>query len=152
MRMKRNTLVITGAAGLAALAVGVGGAALANANNTASRATSTPSASATSSTGTPDQSDRHRGAVAQDRGLSGDTAVKVVQAAVAKEPTAVLLRAVKADDGTYRVAMRRTDGTRITLRVDSSFAVTATQEHAAKQQNRQRTPKPSTSATSSSTS
>ena len=72
--------------------------------------------------------------------------MKAVQAAVAKEPTAVLLRAVKANDGTYRVAMRRTDGTRITLTLDANLAVAATQEHAAKPQ---RTSKPTTTGTAS---
>ena len=141
--MKRNTLLMAGAAVLTALAAGVGGAALANANNPTT--TSTPSASATSSTGTAEKSGRHRGGVGQGQGLSGDTAVKAVQAAAAKEPTAVLLRAVKPADGTYRVGMRRTDGTRITLTLDANFTVTATQEHAAKPK---RTATPTSSATS----
>ena len=146
--MKRNTLLITGAAVLTTAAIGAGGVALANAGNAS---TTAASASATSSGAATEKNGRGRsgGAVKQGEGLSGDTAVKAVQAAVAKEPTAVLLRAVKANDGTYRVAMRRTDGTRITLTLDANLAVTATQEHAAKPQ---RTSKPTTTGTASHTS
>lgn len=146
--MKRNTLLITGAAVLTTAALGAGGVALANAGNAS---TTAPTTSATSSAGATEKNGRGRpgGAVKQGEGLSGDTAVKAVQAAVAKEPTAVLLRAVKANDGTYRVAMRRSDGTRITLTLDADFAVTATQEHAVKPQ---RTPKPTTTGTASHTS
>lgn len=145
--MKRNTLLITGAAVLTTAAIGAGGVALANAGNAS---TTAASASATSSGAATEKNGRGRsGGVKQGEGLSGDTAVKAVQAAVAKEPTAVLLRAVKANDGTYRVAMRRTDGTRITLTLDANLAVTATQEHAAKPQ---RTSKPTTTGTASHTS
>ncbi len=146
--MKPKTLLVSGAAAVTAVGIGVGGAALANANNQAST-TANPSASATSSPGAQAQGGRHRPGVAASRGLSGDAAVKAVQAAVTKEPSAVLLRAVKADDGGYRVAMRRTDGTRITLTLDSNFTVTGTQEHATKpQRSAKPTQSPTTTATS----
>lgn len=151
--MKRNTLLIAGGAIVAASALGVGGAALANAGGTTSTAID-----ARGGYGAPgyggsgyDTGDRgpRGGGIGQGQGLSGETAVKVVQAAVAKEPTAVLLRAGKADDGTYRVSMRREDGTHIVLTLDANFTVTGTEERAAKEQRqRSSTPTPSTSATS----
>jgi hypothetical protein len=143
--MKRNTLMVAGVAVLTAAAVGVGAAAVANGSNAG---TATANTSATSSASADQNGQgRHGGRVAQGQGLAGDTAVKVVQAAVAKEPTAVLLRAARAGDG-YRVVMRRTDGTRIRLTLDSGYSVTATQEVA----KPQRSPKPSTSATARGTS
>ena len=147
--MKRNTLLIAGAAVLTTAAIGAGGVALANAGNASTTASQRERHQQPGAATEKNGQGRPGGAVKQGEGLSGDTAVKAVQAAVAKEPTAVLLRAVKASDGTYRVAMRRTDGTRITLTLDANFAVTATQEHAAKPQ---RTSKPTTTGTASHTS
>lgn len=128
--MRKNTVLIAGAAILTASALGLGGAALANAGGTAATANAGFGGYA-GGYGTGDKG--RRGGIGQGQGLSGEAAVKAVQAAVAQEPTAVLLRATKADDGSYRVAMRRTDGTRIVLTLNADFAVTGTEERAAKQ-------------------
>ena len=57
--------------------------------------------------------------------FAGDPAVKVTEAAVAKEPPAYVLGVGKLADGTYVARMMRPDGTRIVLMIDANFAVTS---------------------------
>jgi hypothetical protein len=145
--MKRNTALVAGAAILTASALGLGGAALANAGSASPTTTDALAAGGYSAAGYGGgDKGRDRDGRAPGEGLSGEAAVKAVQAAVDQEPTAVLVRAGKAADGTYRVAMRRTDGTRIILTLDADFAVTNTEERAAKEpRERRATPTPSRS-------
>lgn len=131
--------IITGAAALAtAAALGLGGAALAQAGQAAPTGIHAD-ASPTAAPGSGDSQgsgngDRKRGPgqlkerlkdFAAEHGLTGETAVKVTQAAVAKEPTAYLLRVGKAEDGTYRARMMRPDGTVIVVKIDATFTVTS---------------------------
>jgi hypothetical protein len=133
--VKKQTIVSAVAAVATAAVLGVGGAALAQAGQTAPasvQADASPSAPATS--GAPADQGRLRAPgltkeklkeFITNHGLTGDTAVKVTQAAVAKEPTAYLLRVGKVNDGTYRARMMRPDGTRIVLTIDANFTVTS---------------------------
>jgi hypothetical protein len=81
-------------------------------------------------------------------GLSGDTAVKVVQAAVSKEPTAILMGVGKGSDGTYRAMMERADGTHVLLTIDASFSVTGEQVLTARANGPGRGMRPSTATAS----
>jgi len=134
----RNTIVAIGAGVTAAAMLGVGGVALASAADrpagqqvAASSATGTHTpgqdngkgkgkAGAPGQQGRPDRTAR----IAQE-GLTGDVAVKVTQAAVAKEPAAYLLHVEKGEAGGYEARMMRPDGTFITLTIDAGFQVTA---------------------------
>jgi hypothetical protein len=56
--------------------------------------------------------------------LTGDTAEKVKAAALAKYPGATVLRIETDSDGVYEAHLTKADGTRVTVEVDKSFAVT----------------------------
>ena len=60
--------------------------------------------------------------------LTGTTAAKVKAAALAAQPGATVIR-VETDSGgaAYEAHMKKSDGSEITLKFDSSFNVTATQ-------------------------
>ena len=137
--LKSGLVGVAGAVTVGALALG--GAALANAEVPGVSAQSAAAATSTASPTGPPGPGRGRGPGGrgapgqQDKrpdlsvhGLSGDVAVKVTQAAVAKEPTAYLLRVAKSADGAYRAHMARTDGTHILVHIDANFAVTSVQE------------------------
>ncbi len=136
--MRKQSVVTAVAAVATAAALGLGGAALAQASTPAGASVSADGGSTASpSTPTAADQDQRRGPGpgrpglkdrVMDHGLTGETAVKVTQAAVAKEPTAYLLRVGKAEDGTFRAHMMRPDGTRIILTIDGSFAVTGVQD------------------------
>ncbi len=144
--MRTRTLVVAGMAVASAAAIGVAGAGLASAGS------DSVNRYGYGSSGYGDNGSRRDGGGGRGQhgsggiggrlghGVSGDTAVKVVQAAVAKEPTATVLRLGRADDETYRVAMRRTDGTRVVLTLDAGFTVTGTQERAPRDRSREPTP------------
>jgi hypothetical protein len=80
--------------------------------------------------------------------LTGDVAAKVTAAAKAKEPNATIQRVETDSDGVYEAHMVRADGTRVTVKVDKSFAVTGVEvgQGMRGQQNR-----PTQSATPSAT-
>ena len=59
--------------------------------------------------------------------LTGDVAAKVTAAARKKEPTATIQRVETDSDGVYEAHMVRTDGTRVVVQVDKSYAVTDVQ-------------------------
>lgn len=149
--MKTKTLVISGAALASAAAIGVAGAGLASAGSTP-----TPQygygGPGYGAPGFGEDGGRGHGRGGPGerlgQGLSGETAVRAVQAAVAKEPTATVVRLGKADDGTYRVAMRRTDGTAVVLTLDANFTVTGTTERAPRAE---RTPRSTATPTSTGT-
>ena len=60
--------------------------------------------------------------------LTGDVAAKVTAAAQAKEPGATLERVETDSEGVHEAHMVREDGTRITVQIDKSYAVTNVQE------------------------
>ena len=63
-----------------------------------------------------------------DEQLTGDVAAKVTAAAQAKEPGATLERVETDSEGVHEAHMVREDGTRITVQIDKSYAVTNVQE------------------------
>jgi uncharacterized membrane protein YkoI len=110
----RNGAMTIGAFGALAL----GGSALANA---ASNNNSTAATGSNSSGG-------HVGANGKaEVALSGDVAAKVEAAAKAKVPGGTILRVeTDVDHGSpYEAHVQKSDGTRVEVLVDSSFAVTA---------------------------
>ena len=141
--MKKQTIITGAAATAIAGALALGGAALAQAGPSAGTQSIAQATSAPTATGEAQQAPGRGlgpghapGRVGKERvkewiadhGLAGDAAVKVTQAAVAKEPTAYLLRVNKRDDGTYRAHMMRPDGTRIVVTIDANFSVTAVED------------------------
>ncbi len=125
--MQKLTLVKSGGTMAAAAALALGGTALANADQTPTP-TSPPGSIATPTPGRPATTG---GDHAADRAaheallLSGVTAVKVTQAATAKEPTAKLEHVGTGPAGGYSARMVRTDGTPIVLHIDANFSVTS---------------------------
>ena len=127
-----RTWIITAAA---ALGVSVGVAGLAGAATDGS-STATPAvAAATTTPGTttpgtgtpPDPSTMKQGP--GETLLTGDTAAKVTAAAKTALPGATVIR-VETDSGgaVYEAHMQKADGTRVTLKFDSNFKVTATED------------------------
>ena len=122
-----RTWIITAAA---ALGVSVGVAGLAGAATSGSSSTATPAAAA--ATTTPGATAPDPSTVQQGPGetlLTGDTAAKVTAAAKAALPGATIVR-VETDSGgaAYEAHMTKADGTRVTLKFDSNFKVTATED------------------------
>jgi hypothetical protein len=124
--MEKKTIVAVGLGIVAAAAIGITGASLAN-------AASTPSPSASSGYGQAPQgqtaksngnADPSKPMCSDETLLTGDVAAKVTAAAKAKEPTATMQRVETDSDGVYEAHMVRTDGTRIIVQIDSSYAVT----------------------------
>jgi len=127
--MQRNTLVKSGATVATAATLALAGTALANADQSP---TPTPSQSpaATPTPGQPGAKDAGKDHAADRaahdaRLLSGTTALEVIRAATAKEPTAKLERVGAEPAGGYTARMVRTDGTHIVLHIDPSFTVTS---------------------------
>jgi hypothetical protein len=56
--------------------------------------------------------------------LTGDTAAKVREAALARYPGATVLRVETDSDGVYEAHLTTSDGQRVTVEVDRSFTVT----------------------------
>lgn len=116
--------LMTGAltAGVALGAAGLAGAATGSSTSTASSATGSAAATNTA----PDPA-----AVAHGPGetlLTGTTAAKVKSAALAAVPGATVLRVeTDAQGSPYEAHLRKSDGTQVTVKVDASFKVTATQ-------------------------
>lgn len=132
--MKKQNLITAAAAVTTAAALGLGGAALAQAGQSTPavvQADTSPTSGPGNSNGNgnrmrpPGQPKEKLKEFVTEHGITGETAVKVTQAAVTKEPTAYLLRVGKAEDGTYRARMMRPDGTLIVVKIDANFAVTS---------------------------
>jgi len=60
--------------------------------------------------------------------LTGDIASQVVAAALAEYPDATVVR-LEIADGVYEAHLEAADGTRVTVEVDESFAVTGEETH-----------------------
>ena len=61
--------------------------------------------------------------------LTGTTATKVKEAALAKVPGATVLRVETDDGGVYEAHVRKSDGTEVEVKVNKAFEVTAVEEH-----------------------
>jgi hypothetical protein len=108
---------------IAALGAGAGITAIASAADTATTAATTVQA----------QADPHTGGHVGSNGvkeelLTGDTAAQVTAAALAELPGATVERVeTDAEGAAYEAHMTKADGTHVTLKFDSSYAVTATE-------------------------
>lgn len=117
-----------------ALAAAIGGGALASAALPANAAT-TDSSTSQSSTGTStSQAPRdeskggHQANGITETLLTGDTATKVTDAALAANPGATIQRVENdAEGATYEAHIITSDGTRATVYLDASFTVTSTE-------------------------
>jgi len=110
--------------------VGLGTAGIASAATTTTGTTGSTTTS--SSTGTPASSTLPDPAtLAHGPGetlLTGTTLTRAVAAAEAAEPGATVVRAeTDAQGATYEVHMKKADGSYVTVKLDASFAVTATE-------------------------
>jgi ABC-type oligopeptide transport system substrate-binding subunit len=119
---------------LMAGAVGMAGSSLltslsANAASTDSTGTSTNSSSSTSPPAQPDPT--KGGHVANgitETVLTGDNATKATAAAQAAVPGATIIRVeTDAEGATYEAHMKKSDGSSVTVKMDSSFNVTGTE-------------------------
>ncbi len=123
-----RTWIVTAAA---ALGVSVGVAGLAGAATDGST-TTTPAAATATTPAAPSGTAPDPSTMKQGPGetlLTGDTAAKVTAAAKAALPGATVIR-VETDAGgaAYEAHMQKADGTQVTLKFDSSFKVTATED------------------------
>ncbi|WP_255771627.1 PepSY domain-containing protein [Pseudarthrobacter sulfonivorans] len=118
-----------------ALAAVIGGGALATAALPANAATTGSSQSATDSSqstspATPRDESKggHQANGITETLLTGDTATKVTDAALAAYPGATIQRVENDAEGhVYEAHIVKADGTRATVYVDASFAVTSTE-------------------------
>ena len=110
---------LLGAAGIAGAATSTGATAPSTASNTATAAT--PAA------GAPDPATVTHGP--GETLLTGTTAAKVKAAALAAVPGGTIVR-VETDSGgaKYEAHMTKADGSNVTVKLDSSFKVTAIQD------------------------
>jgi uncharacterized membrane protein YkoI len=105
---------------LAAVAsLALGGAAVAGAATSGSSGSSS-SSSSSSSTERPSRPN--------ETALTGDTATKVREAALAKV-SGTVLRVETDEGGVYEAHIRKSDGTEVEVKVDKNFQVTAVEEH-----------------------
>ncbi|QDG89399.1 hypothetical protein [Pseudarthrobacter sp. NIBRBAC000502770] len=119
-------------AGLA-LAAAIGGGALATTALPANAATtdsSTSSSSASATQGQPRDESKggHQANGITETLLTGDTATKVTDAALAANPGATIQRVENdAEGAVYEAHIIKSDGTRATVYLDASFTVTSTE-------------------------
>jgi hypothetical protein len=116
--MKKTQKALLGVTILAAVLAG--GAFGASLTGTATAANDTMSAGARN--GSVDQHGNGNGEVA----LTGDTADKVTAAVKAKYPDATIQRVETDSDGVYEAHVILADGSRATVELDGSFAITRT--------------------------
>jgi hypothetical protein len=125
-----RTWLIVGAAAVGAAAVGaaIGGAGIANAATTSSSSaagSSSAAASSTSSAANPATLSHGPGETL----LTGTTAAKVKAAALAADPGATIIRVETDSAGSpYEAHITKADGTQVTLKIDTNFNVTSTQQ------------------------
>jgi hypothetical protein len=112
------------------LAAAIGGGALAVSALPANAATTSPSPDASQSTTAPARDETKGGHQANgitETLLTGDTATRVTEAALAANPGATIQRAeTDAEGAAYEAHIIKSDGTRATVYLDSSFNVTST--------------------------
>jgi hypothetical protein len=128
---KRQRWLMTGAAalGIAVGAAGIAGAATNGSSSTSdSTATTVPAASGNSGSGSGSMPDPRSVAHGPNETvLTGDTADKVTAAAKAAVPGATVLRVETDSEGSpYEAHMQKSDGSIVTVKIDSNFNVTET--------------------------
>jgi hypothetical protein len=94
------------------------------ATDTAAAATSSTGQEAPAATGDPSQPQR-----SDEQLLTGDTATKVTDAALAKYPDATIQRVETDSDGVYEAHIVTADGQQVIVQVGEDFSVTGTQSH-----------------------
>jgi uncharacterized membrane protein YkoI len=122
----------------ALMAAGLAGGIVIAGTVSANAATGSPSPSASSSTSAPSGITPPSGSSSTTDGqgqarpaeteLTGDVAAKVKAAALAKYPGATVERVETDSEGVYEAHLTTTDGTHVIVAVDTSYAVTGTQE------------------------
>jgi hypothetical protein len=137
----RKTLIGVGLTGSALLGGGVG-AALINSSATAQSTTTAPSGTSQAPTAPSDQRpanfDPARGGHVGSNGtreelLTGDAADKVRAAALAAVPGGTIQRVeTDAEGSPYEAHMTKSDGSRVTVKVDKDFKVTAVENDGAR--------------------
>jgi hypothetical protein len=131
-RASRRSKRLVGAAGLL-LAAGIAGGALA-ATSSASAADSraptvTAPAAAPGATGPARPADTATPVRAGEKALTGTDLATAKAAALKAVPGGTVYRVeTDADGATYEAHMTKADGTHVTVKLDKSFAVTATQD------------------------
>jgi hypothetical protein len=119
--------IVTGAAAAGAM-IGAAGIATAASNS------GTPTPSSSSSTEQPGSGNAPRDPATADHGpgetlLTGTTAQKVRAAALAAVPGGTVTRVETDSAGSpYEAHVRKSDGTEVTVKLDASFTVTATED------------------------
>ena len=121
--------IVTGAAAAGAM---IGAAGIAAAASDSTQTTPTPSPS--SSTGQPGTGNAPRDPATVGHGpgetlLTGTTADKVKAAALAAVPGGTVIRVETDSAGSpYEAHVRKSDGAEVTVKVDATFTVTATED------------------------
>jgi hypothetical protein len=126
-------LMLPAAVGFAGF-LGVSGASLLSSfpANAASTTSGTSSANTTAAADPPDQQDPSKGGhtanCITEALLTGDTAAKAKAAAEAAVPGGTVQRVENdAEGATYEAHVTKSDGTRVTVKMDASFKVTGTE-------------------------
>jgi len=120
--------IVTGAAAAGAM-IGAAGIAAAAGNSG-----TTPTPSSSSSAEQPGTGNGQRGPGTAGHGpgetlLTGTTAEKVKAAALAAVPGGTVIRVETDSDGSpYEAHVKKADGTEVTVKVNASFTVTATED------------------------
>ena len=125
-RRGRTWLLISAAA----VGAAVGGAGIANAATTGSSSTTAASSATSSAASSPKPADPATLSHGPDETLlTGTTADKVKAAALAAVPGATIIRVETDSAGSpYEAHITKADGTQVTLKIDASFKVTATEQ------------------------
>jgi hypothetical protein len=89
----------------------------------------TSTSSSTSSSAAGSTRDVTKSMRSDEELLTGDTATKVREAALAKYPGATIQRVETDSDGVYEAHLVTTDGQQISVEVDTSFAVTGNEDN-----------------------
>ncbi len=131
--MKKNQMIMTGAALAAAAGLALGAASLASADEGSATSTTAPGYSTDSQGGmggmgragaSNGNTDPTKPMRSDEQLLTGDKLSKVTAAAKAKEPAATIQRVETDSDGVYEAHMVRADGTPVTVQVGADFSVT----------------------------
>ena len=134
-KKQQRTFAIAGAGIVAAAALGITGATLANAaseTGTTSSAVATGSSGSTAApggSGTSTDPGPGGGGMRDAGGTLSAEAASMAVSAAAGEVVGGTVNGVSArSDGTYRVAVSKSDGTRVNVLLDAAFAVTSVEE------------------------
>ena len=117
-----------GAAGIAGAATGSGASSSSTGNSSAASSAPAAPAAGQPPTGMPDPATMSHGP--GETLLTGDNATKATSAALAAVPGATIVR-VETDShggGVYEAHLKKSDGTYVTVAMDSSFKVTSTHQ------------------------